>query len=185
MVIMDMLVSSNALLNTDDKQTIYTVSVLVIAGAVSEWLGVWMDGADSALRILHILVKTIELSTAPIITVLCSDLISTIKHKEIVYSLLALHALLEVVSAFTGFIFSVDEQNHYHHEAFYWIYILAYICGVLLFMLLLLRESEHHYGIHRTLIVILPVFFFCGLLIQYNLSVRVTWLCNAVDILMV
>lgn len=52
-------------------------------------------------------------------------------------------------------------------------------------MLLLLRESEHHYGIHRTLIVILPVFFFCGLLIQYNLSVRVTWLCNAVDVLMI
>ena len=48
MVIMDMLVSSNDLLNTEDKQTIYTVSVLVIAGAVSEWLGVWMDGADSA-----------------------------------------------------------------------------------------------------------------------------------------
>lgn len=157
MVIMDMLVSSNDLLNTEDKQTIYTVSVLVIASAVSEWLGVWMDGADSALRILHILVKTIELSSAPIITVLCSDLISTIKHKKIVYSLL------------------------------YWTYILTYTCGVLLFMLLLLRESEHHYGIHRTLIAILPVFFFCGLLIQiqYNLSVRVTWLCNAVDILMV
>ena len=153
MVIMDMLVSSNDLLNTEDKQTI--VSVLVIASAVSEWLGVWMDGADSALRILHILVKTIELSSAPIITVLCSDLISTIKHKKIVYSLL------------------------------YWTYILTYTCGVLPFMLLLLRESEHHYGIHRTLIVILPVFFFCGLLIQYNLSVRVTWLCNAVDILMV
>lgn len=84
-----------------------------------------------------------------------NDLLSTIKHKKIVYSLL------------------------------YWTYILTYTCGVLLFMLLLLRESEHHYGIHRTLIVILPVFFFCGLLIQYNLSVRVTWLCNAVDILMV
>lgn len=40
MVIMDMLVSSNDLLNTEDKQTIYTVSVFVIAGAVSEWLGV-------------------------------------------------------------------------------------------------------------------------------------------------
>lgn len=155
MVIMDMLVSSNNLLNTEDKQTIYTVSVLVIAGAVSEWLGVWMDGADSALRILHILVETIELSSAPIITVLCSDLISTIKHKKIVYSLL------------------------------YWTYILTYTCGVLLFMLLLLRESEHHYGIHRTLIVILPVFFFCGLLIQYNLSVCVTWLCNTMDVLMV
>ena len=36
MVIMDLLVSSNDLLDTDKKQTVYTISVLVIAGALSE-----------------------------------------------------------------------------------------------------------------------------------------------------
>ena len=45
---------------------------------MQDWprFGVWMDGADPSLRTLHILVKTIELSTAPIITVLCSDLMA-------------------------------------------------------------------------------------------------------------
>lgn len=68
MIIMDMLVSGNDLMEHDKKQTVYTISVLVIACMVSEWFGVWMDGADPSLRTLHILVKTIELSTAPIIT---------------------------------------------------------------------------------------------------------------------
>lgn len=68
MIIMDMLVSGNDLMEHDKKQTAYTISVLVIACMVSEWLGVWMDGADPSLRALHILVKTIELSAAPIIT---------------------------------------------------------------------------------------------------------------------
>ena len=185
MIIMDMLVSGNDLMEHDKKQTIYTVSVLVIAGAVSEWLGVWMDGADPSLRTLHILVKTIELSTAPIITVLCSDLMTPLKHKKLIYSLLFANALLEICSAFTGFIFSVDAQNVYHHEAFYWIYVLTYSGGVLLFLFLMLRESWKYYRMHRTTVVMLPGFFLCGLLIQYQASVRVTWLCTAVDILLV
>lgn len=75
MIIMVLLVRSNDLVEYSEKQTIYTISVLVIAGAVSEWLAVWMDGADPSLRLLHVILKTIELSTAPVIPVLCSSLI--------------------------------------------------------------------------------------------------------------
>ena len=92
MIIMDMLVSGNDLMEHDKKQTVYTISVLVIACMVSEWFGVWMDGAHPSLRTLHILVKTIELSTAPIITVLCSDLMTPLKHKKLIYTLIGVHA---------------------------------------------------------------------------------------------
>lgn len=102
MIIMDMLVSGNDLMEHDKKQTVYTISVLVIACMVSEWFGVWMDGADPSLRTLHILVKTIELSTAPIITVLCSDLMTPLKHKKLIYTLIGVHAGLEVLSAFSA-----------------------------------------------------------------------------------
>lgn len=134
----------------------------MIACMVSEWFGVWMDGADPSLRTLHILVKTIELSTAPIITVLCSDLMTPLKHKKLIYTLIGVHAGLEVLSAFFGFIFSVDAQNVYHHETFYWVYVLAYASGVLLFIGQLLSESSHHYGLYRALVIVLPVFSSVG-----------------------
>lgn len=185
MIIMDMLVSGNDLMEHDKKQTVYTISVLAIACMVSEWFGVWMDGADPSLRTLHILVKTIELSTAPIITVLCSDLMTPLKHKKLIYTLIGVHAGLEVLSAFFGFIFSVDAQNVYHHETFYWVYVLAYASGVLLFIGQLLSESSHHYGLYRALVIILPVFFFCGLFLQYGAGVHIMWACSAVDVLMV
>ena len=54
MIIMVLLVRSNDLVEYSEKQTIYTISVLVIAGALSEWLAVWMDGADPSLRLLHV-----------------------------------------------------------------------------------------------------------------------------------
>lgn len=158
MIIMDMLVSGNDLMEHDKKQMVYTISVLVIASMVSEWFGVWMDGADPSLRTLHIHVKTIELSTAPVITVLCSDLMTPLKHKKLIYTLIGVHAGLEVLSAFFGFIFSVDAQNVYHHETFYWVYVLAYASGVLLFIGQLLSESSHHYGLYRALVIVLPVF---------------------------
>lgn len=185
MIIMDMLVSGNDLMEHDKKQTVYTISVLVIACMVSEWFGVWMNGADPSLRTLHILVKTIELSTAPIITVLCSDLMMPLKHKKLIYTLIGVHAGLEVLSAFFGFIFSVDAQNVYHHETFYWVYVLAYASGVLLFIGQLLSESSHHYGLYRALVIILPVFFFCGLFLQYGAGVHIMWACSAVYVLMV
>lgn len=185
MIIMDMLVSGNDLMEHDKKQMVYTISVLVVACMVSEWFGVWMDGADPSLRTLHILVKTIELSTAPVITVLCSDLMTPLKHKKLIYTLIGVHAGLEVLSAFFGFIFSVDAQNVYHHETFYWVYVLAYASGVLLFIGLLLSESSHHYGLYRALVIVLPVFFFCGLFLQYGAGVRIMWACSAVDVLMV
>ena len=67
-----------------------------------------------------------------------------------------------MLSAFFGFIFSVDAQNVYHHETFYWVYVLAYVSGVLLFIGQLLSESSHHYGLYRALVLVLPVFSSVG-----------------------
>lgn len=153
----------------------------MIACMVSEWFGVWMDGADPSLRTLHILVKTIELSTAPIITVLCSDLMTPLKHNIPSSASTRGSRCCRLSSA----IFSVDAQNVYHHETFYWVYVLAYASGVLLFIGQLLSESSHHYGLYRALVIILPVFFFCGLFLQYGAGVRIMWACSAVDVLMI
>ena len=63
--------------------------------------------------------------------------------------------------------------------------MLAYASGVLLFIGQPLSESSHHYGLYRALVIILPVFFFCGLFLQYGAGVRIMWACSAVDVLMV
>ena len=63
--------------------------------------------------------------------------------------------------------------------------MLAYASGVLLFIGQLLSESSHHYGLYRALVIILPVFFFCGLFLQYGAGVRIMRACSAVDVLMV
>lgn len=53
------------------------------------------------------------------------------KTQIILLRLLLVHALLECISGFTGFIFYVDEANVYHHGGWYWIYVVFYVgCGL-------------------------------------------------------
>lgn len=93
--------------------------------ALCEWSGVQMDGTPPALIPLHIAVKAIELSLAPLIGLFAGCVIHPCPRK-VVHGLLYLacfHALLVLLSAFTGLMFYVDAQNFYHHGALYALYM--------------------------------------------------------------
>ena len=97
--------------------------------ALCEWSGVQMDGTPPALIPLHIAVKTIELSLAPLIGLFAGCVIHPCPRK-VVHRLLCLagfHALLVLLSAFTGLMFYVDGQNFYHHGSLYPLYTFAYM----------------------------------------------------------
>lgn len=186
MLIMDILVYGNDLIEKEQKLWIYTISLVLMACAFFEWFGLWMDGQDKGLRSLHILVKIMELSLAPSIAVLCSSLFSKLKYRKYFIGVLLAHGLLEVLSGFYGFIFYVDDTNHYRHGPYYWIYILTYLSGMILFICVLLRESHRYYSTNRLIMAVIPAFLLLGIVMQYmNSSIRVTWLCTAVDVFII
>ncbi len=185
-LIMDILVYGNDIIEKEQKLRIYIISMIMIISATCEWMGVIMDGKDIGLRPLHILVKMIELSTAPAIAVLCSELFSALKYRKYFMGVLAAHGILEVLSGFYGFIYYVDDANYYRHGSYYWVYILTYLSGMILFMCVLLRESRRYYSTNRMIMIVIPAFFLMGLGMQYmNSSIRVTWLCTAVDVFII
>ena len=186
MLILDTLVFGNDLMETKQKRRMYAISVLLIIGAVSEWLGVLLNGTDTRLRVPHIIIKVLELGTAPIIPILCSELFGKLKLRKFIISMLAINAFLEILSGFLGFIFYVDDANVYKHGTFYGIYIISYMAGVMYFLHALLRECKKYYASNHGIIFLIITFFLSGLIMQYVASgVRVIWLCTAVDVLMV
>lgn len=52
--------------------------------------------------------------------------------------------MLEVCSAFAGFIYYVDENSVYTHGPFYWIYILAYMLSVVYTIWIVLRNLKRY-----------------------------------------
>ncbi len=185
MIIMKLMLHNDEMLEEEIKKNLNIVATIIIIASIAEWLGVQLDGAPLWTRPYHILIKTTELSLAPIIPFMCAEIVGKIKRGNVVRGLLILHACLEVVSAFSRFIFYVDKSNIYHHGEAYWFYILSYVMGIAIFVLVVADESRHQYGMQRALMMLLPVFAICGLVFQYVLGeIRVIWLCTAIDVLL-
>ena len=186
MVIMLLMIPNNEMLDDPVKLRMRLMAVIVIVAAISEWLGVWMNGAPIWSRPIHIAVKIVEFSVAPVISFVCAGMIGRVKNWKLIKGFLIVHALVELLSGFTGFIFYVDEHNVYHHGTCYWIYLGTLLVGMVLFIFVVLNESRHQYGTHKVMMIFLSIFTVCGLAFQYlGEEVRVIWLCTAVDVLII
>lgn len=186
MVIMLMMIHNNEMLDDSVKFRLRLIAVIVMVAAVSEWLGVQMNGAPIWTRPIHIAVKIIEFSVAPVISFVCAGMIGKVKNWKLIITFLIAHGFVELLSGFMGFIFYVDGNNMYHHGNCYWIYLSTILIGIGLFSFVVLNESRHQYGVHKAMMLLLPVFTACGLAFQYlGEEVRVIWLCSAVDVLII
>lgn len=188
MCIMVMMVQGNDTLDNTVKRKFYAVAGAVIAASVCEWSGVQLDGMEAApwLRALHILVKITEFSVAPTVAVICADIIGNIRHKRVAAAILLLQSALEIVSGFTGTIFSVYANNTYGHGRWYGIYLITFAASILYFVVVVLQTSQQNYGTRKRMPVMMVILCLYGLLMQYcSSSVRVIWLCTAIDVLLV
>ena len=180
------MVQGNDTLDKSIKNKFYAVAGAVIVASVCEWAGVQLDETAQWLRPLHIFVKIVEFSVAPVVAVICADIIGRIKYKRAVFVIIVIQAALEIISGFTGMIFYVDSNNIYGHGNYYWLYILSFAISILYFIVVTLQASKQNYGTRKILPLMLVLLCICGLALQYcGASVRVIWLCIAMDILLV
>lgn len=185
MLILKFLVHKNDLLPHVQKRKFFCITTLIIIASISEWLGVFLNGKPLWTRPLHIFVKVLELSLAPIIPIICADIIGKINHPKRAIVFFSLQVFLEIFSAFTGLIFKVTSNNVYMHSSFYWIYVLSFIFSIFCFVLISLSESKKQFGLNRFFILILPLFLLFGLLFQYlGNNLRIIWLCTSIDVIL-
>lgn len=185
MFILQFLVQKNNLMLQKQKRKFFCITILIIITSISEWLGVFLNGKPLWTRPLHILIKVTELSLAPIIPIICASVIGKIKYPKFSIAILAMHAFLEILSAFTGLIFKITSNNIYVHSSFYWVYIASFTLSILCFLLISLSESKKQFGLNRIYILILPIFLLFGLFFQYfGHNLRIIWLCTAIDVIL-
>lgn len=147
--------------------------------ALCEWAGVQMDGTPPVLIPLHIAVKTIELSLAPLIGLLAGCIIHPCPRKVVhrLLCLAGLHALLVLLSAFTGLMFYVDAQNFYHHGLLYVLYMLAYGGSMLFFLVQIGFACRTYQYTGGTQLLLATLFVLLGLMVQLFLPmVKIDWI---------
>ncbi len=143
MLVLQLCISKSNTLTTDRKRLFHWLFTVIAVAAMGEWFAVFLEDKGAAFRTLHIIVKAVELCVAPSIAFIFAWTIEKRWTKGVTIYL-CFHALLEVLSGGLGFIYSVDENSHYHHEAFYWVYIAAYIISIIFAVSVVLQNMKKY-----------------------------------------
>ncbi len=185
MLIMLISINFNIGLKAKQKQTSAVLFGLIILGVLCEWCGVMLNGQEVSQIPLHKLVKVIELSFSPFIGLACGKSFGDSKWEKPFFYCLCLNAILEVISAFTGWVFYVDANNIYHHGRFYMIYLIAYILGFAYFMVRGIAISKNFQGNYGLSIMGVVIFAAACIVTQtIDSSIRIDWLAIAMSAIM-
>ncbi len=182
-----MLVRNNDVMEREVKRKFYILTLAVTVASICDGFGLLLNREQFlALRGLHIGVKTLEFCLGPLIPIICASIIGKIRHKKLIMAGLIVNALLEIISAFTGFIYCVDADNNYFHADYYWIYVLAYCLAIFFAFIVLLKEGKKNYGMRGAVVFMFLLLISYAIGIQLlNSSVRVIWLCTTVEVLLI
>ena len=161
---------------TKEQKFLFRILFSIIAvAACCEWSGVLLDGTEGSLRLLHILIKTLELSISPCIAVVFAMIIKRV-HTKMVMIVLVCHAVLEILSGIFGFIFYVDAGNYYYHGSFYAIYVCAYLLSLVYALCIVLVNMKHYQYSGAVQFFLIALLILTGAGIQlFNTSIRVTF----------
>ena len=185
MTIMIISVKYNFSIDKRRKMATAALFIVIIIAALCEWGGTMLDGAGPELRFLHIAVKAIELSVAPFTAILCSLSIADNKFRGIISAIMLINVVLELISAFTGFIYYVDSANFYHHGNFYWIYMVFCSLALLMFFYDGISTTRKYQYTGGRLIFLVLLLLSAGLAVQltYN-AIKVEWIVTAISAIM-
>ncbi len=158
--------------------------------AFCEYLGISLDG-NKDYSALHTLAKWLELSLAPVTGLLPAFILdrnktNNTKSQICMIIVVIINILLESVSAFTGFIFSVDSNGVYSHGPCYFIYAVVYFIAILYFLYSGFKVYVHKRMCFLVPMIALTTFLIISVLIQLiNKDLKIDWLTIAIGVIFV
>lgn len=180
-----LLISHNENISKGCRKKFTAVLILIITASVLEFVGELLDGVDSSYRVLHIIVKCMELSIAPLIPIVYGYSVNNVQRRVILVVLISMHFALQLLSAFCGFIYYVDANNVYRHGEYYWVYYVAYLAGFAFFVIQIYRYSVDNQNPKLFELIAIMAFTICGIVYQIiDSSIKIAWLTVAIGFLM-
>ena len=136
----------NETLERREKRYLRYIAVLIIIGQLCEAVSIYLDNKNSISISLHALVKVIEFTVTPIIPILYVNLVNRKRLdgyiKYAIITVLAINTFFEMLSIFVPIVFYIDKEYIYRHGQYYWIYVLAYWFGIIVFIVFLLKSIK-------------------------------------------
>lgn len=175
----------NETLSRKCKDGFREIATLIIIGVSCEFIGICLNNSSINLRYVHGVIKAIEFSIAPIISIPYVRIVKIKEDHQIITRIMTVfllsNVICELVSIFTPFVFYIDDNNVYQHGDFYWIYILMYVSGVVYFIASLLSYTKKYQSRNIATLIAILVFLGTGLQLRFiDSSVNSDWLLVSV-----
>lgn len=183
---MILIVKNNALLSKVKKKQFIAIFIITIIAASSEWLALFLNGANPKTRWLHIVARTMDHSLAPLVAMIFCVIIASGEKARLLILPMILHAILEALSGYFGFIYYIDANNIYHHGSLYGIYVIFYLVCSLYFILQALKFGMKYQNNNGIILWLILVYMASGVVIGMMKSdVHIAYICLSVDTILV
>ena len=157
--------NSNTLSESRKRLFNWLFSTIILA-SFCEWAGELFNILGPSTKYIHIVVKFIELSIAPLLGFIFAWVIQK-KNEKYIHLFATIHMFIELVSGFTGFIYYVDNAGIYHHGNFYFIYVIAYVISII-YAMVVVFQNINKYQFNGTIFFLLLV---CFLLVGVSIQI--------------
>ncbi len=185
MALLAFMANTNDLFSQRKKKQFSLLFLSVALGILAEWSGSAAAAFGGAFREVVVWTKMVELSVTPVVPFLCAEVLrqaaNAPQRRWRLSYLLIVHAVLEFLSAFGGFIYYVDANGVFHHGPFYWIYLATYV-GVTIYVLRAgYRVSSQYQGKNKAMLVCMLGLLVLGIVAnQMDQGVKTAWLAVAI-----
>lgn len=134
LVVLSILVWENNRLSRRRKRLFFLTNIIVALAALMEWLGLQLNGDPTIPTWILCTVKCADYILTPLAGAsLVTQLGETGIWKKLIKGVLIVNTVFQLISAFTGWMLIVDDQNCYSHGPLYSVYIGLY-CLLMLFI---------------------------------------------------
>lgn len=163
MFTMSMFVRCNSTLSKESKKWFIITFIGISIGIFAETSRAILD-VYRISPVLYRIITLIEFSITPLFPIPLSLACGIKKPAKYAGVVLLIHAFIELVSSFTGLIFSVDSNGVYSRGDLYFIYILSYVISLLYLIFSFAYVSRKFQNRNRILLILALVVIFSGII---------------------
>ena len=140
LIILCILVHENGRLVKSEKRLLYITYILIALSAAAEWAGVQMNGREDIPDVLILLTKTWDYILTPLAGgALVSQMNLRNFWQKLLIIILCINTVFQMISLFSGWMVTVDENHCYMHgplyPAYFGICIIIMVLIVIQFLL--------------------------------------------------
>lgn len=167
LIVLSILISENNRLPQTKKRVFIETNILIALAAIAECIGVNIGGNEQIPKGVIAAVKAADYTFTPMMAGALTLLVQEQNKKSrILRKMLVGNAIVQMISAFQGWMVVIDNQDYYTHGPLYPIYMAFYLLIIVNFMIRMLEYGKTFQKQNRRSLYASMVLVYTGIGIQ-------------------